>query len=134
MNHLTLAIAFTTGPETRYTQDSQKPYCQFIAEFQGKPDAPPVSAKVTAWGDLADKIQKDYHKGDRAIIEGRVQIDTIDRPEGFKEKRAAISISKIHSLGEVAVKTVTKAATAIAATPPPQEISPTEADLDLIPF
>lgn len=135
MNNLILAIAFKSDPEIR-TTNNDKSYCQFMAEFQGKPDAPPVSAKVTAWGNLAAEVQRDYRKGDRAIIEGRVQIDTIDRPEGFKEKRAAISISKIHSLGDVAVKAVTKTESkaAIAEPPPPLEVPPSDADLDVIPF
>jgi single-stranded DNA-binding protein len=132
LNNLILAIAFKTDPEIKNT-NNEKSYCQFTAEFQGKPDAPPLSARVTAWGNLALEVQQGYSKGDRAIIEGRVQIDKIEHPEGFKESRAAISISKIHSLGEVkAVET--KAVAAIAEPPPPRETPPSDADLDLIPF
>ena len=128
MNNLVLAIALISDPESR-TTNNDKSLCQFVAEFQGKPDAPPVSAKFTAWGNLASEVADKYRKGDRAIVEGRVQIDKIEHPEGFKESRAAISISKIHSLGEVK-SVATKAVAAIAEPPPPLP----DDDLDVIPF
>ncbi|MFM6220091.1 MAG: single-stranded DNA-binding protein, partial [Dolichospermum sp.] len=40
------------------------------------------------------------HQGDRVIIEGRLGMNTIDRPEGFKEKRAELTVQKIHAIGQ----------------------------------
>jgi single-stranded DNA-binding protein len=33
------------------------------------------------------------------VIEGRLSMNTIDRPEGFKEKRAELTASRIYKLG-----------------------------------
>jgi len=35
---------------------------------------------------LAQEIQQQYHQGDRIIIEGRLSMNTVERPEGLKEK------------------------------------------------
>jgi len=44
-------------------------------------------------GEFGSKIQ--YHQGDR-IIEGRLSMNTVERPEGFKEKRAELTVQRIH--------------------------------------
>jgi single-stranded DNA-binding protein len=55
---------------------------------------------VVGWGNLAQEIQQHYHQGDRVIIEGRLSMKTIDREEGFKEKRAELTVQRIHPLGD----------------------------------
>lgn len=90
----------TRTPEIRYTQDNQRPLAQMLVEFEGlRPDDPPMSLKVVGWGKLADEIQQNYAEGDRVIIEGRLRMNTIERSEGFKEKRAELTASRIHKLG-----------------------------------
>lgn len=49
---------------------------------------------------MAKEIHQNYHQGDRVIIEGRLGMNTIDRPEGFKEKRAELTVQKIHAIGQ----------------------------------
>lgn len=49
-------------------------------------------------GNLAQEIQSRCQLGDRYVFEGRLRISTIDRPEGFKEKQAELTLSKIHNL------------------------------------
>jgi single-stranded DNA-binding protein len=53
---------------------------------------------VIGWGNLATEIQQSYTIGDRIVIEGRLKMDTIERPEGFKEKRAELVAGRIHRL------------------------------------
>jgi single-stranded DNA-binding protein len=139
-----MAIALTSNPELKYTQVNQTSICEFVAEFQGgKPEDPPSSIKVKGWGKMADEIQQGYQLGDRAIVEGQIQVENIDRPEGFKEKRASIVVSKIHLLGRSQspipspAKTQPKpvATPAIAQKPIPVEQSTvSDSDLDEIPF
>jgi single-stranded DNA-binding protein len=58
-------------------------------------DSPKESLKVVGWGNLANTIKETYHPGDRLIIEGRLGMNMIERQEGFKEKRAELTASRI---------------------------------------
>jgi len=86
-------------PELRYTQDGQTPIAEMLVQFPGlRAEDPSQTLKVVGWGNLAQQIQEQFHQGDRVVIEGRLGMNTIDRPEGFKEKRAELTASRIHSL------------------------------------
>ena len=99
MNSCILMATIIGNPELRYTQDNQTPVTQMLVEFQGgKPEDPLSTLKVVGWGNLATEIQESYTIGDRVVIEGRLKIDTIDRPEGFKEKRTELIAGRIHRL------------------------------------
>lgn len=99
MNSCILMATVIGNPELRYTQDNQTPVTQMLVEFQGgKPEDPPSTLKVIGWGNLATEIQESYTPGDRVVIEGRLKMETIDRPEGFKEKRAELVAARIHRL------------------------------------
>lgn len=85
------------APELRFTQDNQLPVAQMLVEFAGSRDNdPPGQLKVVGWGNLATEIQESYQVGDRLIIQGYLRMNTIDRPEGFKEKRAELTASRIY--------------------------------------
>jgi single-stranded DNA-binding protein len=66
-------------------------------------DNKPAVLKVVAWRDLAQQVSQQYHEGDLIIIEGRLGMNTIERPEGFKEKRAELTVSKIYPVGPEAM-------------------------------
>jgi single-stranded DNA-binding protein len=88
------------APELRYTMDGQTPIAEMLVQFPGgRAEDPPETLKVVGWGNLAQQIQEQYHEGDRAVIEGRLHMNTVDRPEGFKEKRAELTAVRIHALG-----------------------------------
>ena len=71
-----------------------------LVRFPGmRPDDPPATLKVVGWGNMAKEIQQNYHEGDRILIEGRLGMHTIERREGFKEKRAELTVQRIHALG-----------------------------------
>jgi single-stranded DNA-binding protein len=87
-------------PELRYTADNQTPLTQMVVEFPGqKPEDPPTTLKVVGWGNLANEIKENYATGDQVVIEGRLSMNTIDRPEGFKEKRAELTASRLYKIG-----------------------------------
>lgn len=99
MNSCILMAKIIRSPELRYTQDNQTPIAQMLVEFDGsKPDDPPATLKVVGWGNMASEIQEQYQEGDRVVIVGRLSMNTVDRPEGFKEKRAELTVSQIHSV------------------------------------
>ena len=47
------------------------------------------------------QIQETYHEGDCILIDGRLGMNTEERPEVFKEKRAVLTAQRIHDLGGV---------------------------------
>lgn len=116
MNNCILMAEVMQEPELRYTADAQIPIAEMLVQFpNSKPDEPPATLKVVAWRDLAQEIQKRCRPGDRVIVEGSLNMNLIDRPEGFKEKRAELTAQKIYSLGSKEMDAIT---------PPPSESTP----------
>ena len=100
MNSCILMAEIVQAPELRYTSDTQTPIAEMVVEFPGvRAEDPPSRLKVVGWGNLAQEIQERFHQGDRVVIEGSLRMNTVDRPEGFKEKRAELTAQRIHSLG-----------------------------------
>jgi single-stranded DNA-binding protein len=113
MNSCILLVKVLQNPELRYTQDSQTPVAELAVEFEGDREGDaPSSLKVVGWGNLATEIQQTYHEGDRLVVEGRLSIRTIDRPDGIKEKKAELVASRIYALGDAGI---------ISASPQPTE-------------
>jgi single-strand DNA-binding protein len=99
MNSCTLMAEIIQEPQLRYTTD-QTAIAEMLVQFPGlRAEDAPATLKVVGWGNLAQTIQETYHQGDRVIIEGRLSMITLDRPEGFKEKRAELTAQRIHRLG-----------------------------------
>jgi single-stranded DNA-binding protein len=87
-------------PELRYTPDNQTPLAQMLVQFPSqRSEDPPITLKVIGWGNFAHEIKENYSAGDRVVIEGRLSMNTIERSEGFKEKRAELTASRIYKLG-----------------------------------
>lgn len=158
MNNCILMVDLIQDPELRYTSDTQTPIAEMMVQFAGlRAEDPPSTLKVIGWGNLAQEIHERYHQGDRVVIEGRLSMNTVDRPEGFKEKRAELTAQRIHNLvissssqtlsrespGEYSDSRTSspKVAQPIANTAPTPTANPktsqpiaTEADYDDIPF
>lgn len=118
MNSCILMAEIVQDPELRFTPDNQTPIAEMWVQFPGlREEEPPAKLKVVGWGNLAQEIQQRYHVGDRIIIEGRLHMNTVDRPEGFKEKRAELTVQKIHLLGADASLTSTTTMASTASTP-----------------
>jgi single-strand DNA-binding protein len=99
MNSCILMAEIMTEPELRYTSENQTPIAEMQVQIAGlRPEDPPSMLKVIGWGNLAQEIQANYHSGDRVVIEGRLGMNTIERPEGFKEKRAELTAQRVHRL------------------------------------
>jgi single-stranded DNA-binding protein len=108
MNSCILLAEIIQDPQIRYTSDNQTPIAEMQVQVSGlRPEDPPATLKAIGWGNMAQEIQGNYHTGDRVIIEGRLGMNTVERPEGFKEKRAELTISKIYTLDGATIGTVT---------------------------
>jgi single-stranded DNA-binding protein len=91
----------TSEPQLRFTQEGQIPIAEMTVQFPPlRAEEAPGTLKVVGWGNLAEQIQSQFKIGDRVVIEGRLGMNTVERPEGFKEKRAELTASRIHLLGE----------------------------------
>lgn len=98
MNNFILMAEIISEPQLRHTQDGLE-ISEMMVQFpSSRQDDPPSMLRVVSWRDLAKEVHQNYHQGDRVLLEGRLGMNTIDRPEGFKEKRAELTLQKIHSL------------------------------------
>lgn len=147
MNTCVLMAEITKAPQLRYTQDGQTAISEMWVQFPALRSGDPMSTiKVTGWGNLAQQIQEQFQEGDQVIIEGRLGMNTIDRPEGFKEKQAELTASRIHTTdmsisasaapAAAPARPAAPAAAAPAAIPAPPALAPAEAEpnYDDIPF
>ncbi|MBD1836677.1 single-stranded DNA-binding protein [Coleofasciculus sp. FACHB-64] len=120
MNSCILMAEIIREPQLRYTPDTQTAVTEMMVQFPGlRAEDPPATVKVVGWGNLAQEIQGSFKKGDRVILEGRLTMNTIDRQEGFKEKRAELTVSRIH---KVAIDTDFD--TSVAESAPPSNVVP----------
>ena len=119
MNSCILMAEIIDPPQLRYTTDNLA-VAEMMVQFPGpKPEDPPANLKVVGWGNLATEIEQRCHRGQQIIIEGRLQMNTIERkPEGFKEKRAELTAQKIHYLDGDRTFTPTTAAPTTAKNTP----------------
>lgn len=98
MNSCILMVEIIVAPERRYTQD-ERTLTEMRVQFEGvRAEDSPMTLKVVGWGNLAEEIYEKYRVGDRVIVEGRLRMDTIERREGFKEKRAELIASRIYPI------------------------------------
>lgn len=127
MNQIILMAEIVQSPQLRYTPDNQTAIAELWVQFAGPRDEdPPAKIRVVAWGNLAQEVQTNYHEGDRVVLEGRLGMINVDRPEGFKEKRAELTVSRIHRLNSDTTITTnaTAAPTSQPAVSPPQTAAP----------
>ena len=100
MNHCLLEVEVLEAPQLRYTQDNQTPVAEMAVQFDGlRPDDPAGQLKVVGWGNLAQDLQNRVQVGQRLVIEGRLRMNTVTRQDGVKEKRAELTLARLHPLG-----------------------------------
>ncbi len=99
MNNCVLMAQIISDPQLRQTQDGTN-VANMLVEFESaRPEDPTSKLRVVGWGGLAEEISQQYKIGDRIIIDGRLSMNLIDMPEGYKEKRAELVVSRIYPLG-----------------------------------
>ena len=102
MNSCVLMAKVIRNPEFRYTSETQREVAQMLVEFAGRrTEDPPATLKVVGWGGLATQMKETCTEGDRLILEGRLSMNTFERKEGFKEKRAELVISRFYPVDGV---------------------------------
>ncbi|MEB3272602.1 MAG: single-stranded DNA-binding protein [Prochlorothrix sp.] len=125
MNSFVLLAEVIQAPQMRYTQDNQTAIAEMLVQFPGARDNdPPSQLKVTGWGNLAQRLQDQCQVGQQYVLEGRLQMNLVQRPEGFKEKLAELRLSRFSPLGDAGSVPVQSFAPAAGA---PSPAAPTPA-------
>lgn len=102
MNNCILMAEIVEAPQLRYTTENQTPIAEFVVKFPGlREEDTPGQMKVLGWGNLAQEIQEKYRAGDRVLLEGRLGMSTVERPEGFKEKRAEMTVQRVSPIADL---------------------------------
>jgi single-strand DNA-binding protein len=108
MNNCMLLAEIIQAPQLRYTSDTQTPVAEFVVQFPALRDGDPAGQmKVVGWGNLAQEIQDHYQVGQRVLLEGRLGMNTVERPEGYKEKQAELTVQRIYNAGTFATMPMT---------------------------
>ncbi|MEB3262771.1 MAG: single-stranded DNA-binding protein [Synechococcus sp.] len=127
MNHCLLEVEVLEAPQIRYTQDNQTPIAEMAVRIDGlRPDDPPGQLKVVGWGNLAQDLQNRVQVGQRLVLEGRLRMNTVARPDGVKEKRAEFTLSRLHPLaggGGGGGRPMAAPAPAAGGAPPPRRMA-----------
>jgi single-strand DNA-binding protein len=125
MNNCLLMAEIVQAPQLRYTSDNQTPVAEFVVQFPGiKEGDPSAQMKVVGWGNLAQEIQETYRQGQRVLLEGRLSMTVFDRPEGFKEKQAEMTVQRIYEVGALSTMAMAPPAAVPAPAATPQMASP----------
>jgi single-strand DNA-binding protein len=122
MNSCILMAEIIKNPELRYTADNQMAVADMFVQFAPPPGSRPddrhPTIEVVGWGNLATEMKENYKQGDRVTIEGRLQMNTIER-DGYKEKRAQLVASRIYHLMAMDTPTTSAAPAGVSAAPMP---------------
>lgn len=116
------------NPELRYTADNQLAvsdmFVQFAPPMGGRPDDQHPTIEVVGWGNLATEMKENYKQGDKIAIEGRLEMNTIER-DGYKEKRARLVASRLYHVmaTDATAPAAPPMSTATPSTPPPAAAS-----------
>jgi single-stranded DNA-binding protein len=118
VNHCLLEGEVLEAPQVRYTQDNQTPVAEMTVRIDGlRPEDPPGQLKVVGWGNLAQDLQNRVQVGQRLVLEGRLRMNTVARQDGVKEKRAELTLSRLHPVGGGQLSAPPAAAAAAGAGP-----------------
>ena len=119
VNHCLLEVEVLEAPQVRYTQDNQTPVAELLARFDGlRAEDPPGQIKVVGWGNLATDLQNRVQVGQRWVLEGRLRMNTVTRQDGVKEKRAELTLARLHPVGPTPASAMPAAPSAPAPSAP----------------
>ena len=117
-NKVILVGNLTRDPQLSYLP-SQTPVCEFGLAVNRRWNAKDGTKKeetcfidCTGFGKQAETLQKYVHKGDPILIEGRLQFDRWEGPDGTKHSKHRVVVENFQFLGKGDVKPAPQAAPA----------------------
>jgi single-strand DNA-binding protein len=95
MNNAVIQATLEYSPELRHTPDG-KEISETVVSFEGRETV--HTLKAIAWGNTAKTFHQELRQGDLVILDGSLQMNTVERPEGFKEKMAELVVQKFEKI------------------------------------
>lgn len=96
LNKCILQGRLTKDPEIRFTSDN-KPVASFALAVDRDYNRQQVDfINCVAWEKTAEFMQKYFHKGDMAIVEGRVQVRSYTTTDAVKRTATEIKIDHVY--------------------------------------
>lgn len=83
MTRITITGNLTSDPEAKWTQSGKRVTKFSVAVSEGK-EKESSFYRVTVWDDMGDNVVKSLSKGQRVIVEGRLQIRQYEQQLGGK--------------------------------------------------
>ena len=106
MNHCLLEVEVLEEPKVRYAPDNQLPIAEMTVRLDGlRPEDPPGQLRVVGFGNLAQDLQNRVQVGQRLVVEGRLRVNSITRPDGMREKKIEFTLARLHPLDGSAAAT-----------------------------
>lgn len=132
MNTITLLGRLTKNPEARYTSTGKavtlftlavnRPY----TNFDGQREADFINCQ--AWGKTAEVVGNHVSKGDRLLVEGRLQIRSYTDKEGVKRYATEVVVNRVEFIEQKKDSNVKTEAS------PMEDFGSADFDQDSIPF
>jgi single stranded DNA-binding protein len=102
---ISIAGTLSSAPEKRFTPNNvavtvltlQLPPALKMGQTAAKPDAPASMLKVVCWRNLAD-VAEPLPVGQVVLVEGRLQLNTIQQQDGTKKKVFEVDASNLFLL------------------------------------
>ncbi len=117
MNNIVLMGEIVTRPELRETQDGLA-RTNFLVNFSpSRTDEADYQVAVVVFGNSASEVSEQFVPGDQVVVEGRLQMNTVSKQDGSREKRAEIVARRLHPVGGKADSGFTVPAAPAAAAP-----------------
>lgn len=112
MNKVILCGRLTAKPELRYTE-SNKAYCRFTIAIN-RPRIKDKEQEVDfinciSWGEQGETITKYFDKGNKILIEGRVQTNKYQDKDGNNKVSFDINVDKFYFVDDKKQSSDTKA-------------------------
>ncbi len=104
MNNAILMGKIISQPQLRYVKgfegEENIAVTTIFLEFESlDPQQPAMNLKIVAWRNIAEEINSKYRIGDLAVVQGRLQMNTIE-VNGIKQKKAELIVSHLYQLGK----------------------------------
>lgn len=124
MNTCLLVAEIIQEPQLRYTSETNTAVAEMMVQVPGlRPEDAPGQLRAVAWGSLAEAVSSQFHPGEQVLLEGRLGMPLVERPGGTREKRAELTISRVHRV-TVADEGLVATPSVAAPAPPPPAVAP----------
>lgn len=119
MNSIVLMGEVANRPESRETQDGLARSNFILRYTAAKPEDPEYQVQVVAFGNAAAEVSEQLVPGDQVVVEGRLQMNSITRPDGTREKRAEVILRRFHPVAKTSIAPAPASSVPAVAVPPP---------------